>query len=1210
MPSSSSLTGKRNIAAVVISVALLGCLFILLIANYQSLSLLRRSTLEMVQHHAEKRASTLGFFFSERKDDLLYLSDNIDRSAFFENQALGMSMEYGLYEGILAIGDSFDRVLERKTLGVHHIYTQIIFVEPDGNPLVSRAVDSPDTSGIVDVLALLNPADPHPQILVRHKNDQAVEVMMALAHYHKRTYRGHILATISIETLSERLFRDTASSAGQISYILTNQGREIWHTPNAARSLTPASLPASEDLPLAQPHHFSHLSEAGDEERYIALKVAIPGSPLSVVTVYPADHVLGRTEPTMLLVGMAALSILLFSGMCWIIRVNTRNQILEARLDEASKATALVEQANRALARENAERLRTEAALRESERRYRDLTDLLPQPVFEINAEGVITFANHAAFAAFGYSVEDMDDGLHALQFVVPEDRLRASENIRRRFAGEEFPSSEYMGLRKDGSRFPILIYTAPIVKHAKPEGLRGIIIDATEHKRIEQEREATIDILRVMNSSMSMEELAQNLIQLLSSSMACDTVRIRVNWENACNIFQGRDLSDLPASTANHSCHSRWQKLSNGNGENGNGAHCLCDEMLYRYGQMDASHPTMNGSLYLGDISSLFTRVPKDDPCWSECPHFSDLDSYESLLLISLKFGRRQLGSLYLCDRRPNFFTSDQRNFVERIAENIASALAQRCADQERNRLTSVVDQATETIIITDPQGTICYVNPAFERVTGFHKEEVFNKNARILKSGMHDSSFYSDIRKTLERGETWSGRLINRRKDGSLFEEEGTISPVRDESGRIINYVAVKRDVTQEVALEKQLRQAQKMEALGTLAGGIAHDFNNILAAILGYAELSLGTHSLEARLRNNLEQVIKAGKRARDLVQQILAFSRQSEQERKPVQLGSVVQEVLTLLRASLPTTIEIHFKGDPQNGLVMADPTQIHQLLMNLCSNAACAMNEKGGSLHVELSTNRVGPHGFRMNGELSPGSYLRLTVRDTGHGIPPALLDRIFDPYFTTKEKGTGTGLGLAVVHGIVKSHEGTIAVESEPGKGTSFHVFLPMVEACTSSARDAEEPTLGGSERILLVDDEDTLVELGSMMLEGMGYRVNAQTNSLEALETFRSNPDGFDLVITDLTMPQMTGLELAQELLRIRPHLPIILCTGYSENLVPQRTKAMGVREFMTKPFLVRDLARTIRNALDNIAAPTVVEPNLDDPGAAGDGQTNTVRQ
>jgi PAS domain S-box-containing protein len=1183
MLSRSGLNRKRNIATIVIGAALLGCLTILLIANYQSLSLLRKSTLDMVQHHAEKRAAALGYFFSERKDDLRYLSDSIERSAFFENRALGMSMEYGLYEGVLAIGESFERVLQRKTLGVHHVYSQILFVEPDGHPLVARAVDSPDASAIPQVMASLNPGDPSPQILVRHVNETDVEVLIALSHYHNRTYRGHILATVSIETLSERLFRDSAASAGQISYIITDQGKVIWHSHQRdCNSLSPP-LPPHQDLPLGGPHRFSHTTGDGSQERYIALKVSIPGSPLSVVNVHPEAHVLGRTEPAMLLVVIAALSILLFSGMSWIIRVNTRNQILEARLDEASKARALVEQGNRALARENADRLRTEAALRESERRYRDLTDFLPQPVFEINAEGLLTFANHAALAAFDYSMEDMEDGLHALQFVAPEDRLRASENIRRRFAGEELPNSEYMGQRKDGSRFPILIYTAPILKNARSEGLRGIIIDATEQKRIELEREATIDILRLMNSNMSIEELAQNLIERLSTSIACDTVRIRVNWENACNVFQGRDLSDPPAFSSNHSCHSRWPKTPNGNGENGNGAHCLCDEMLQRYGQADTSSLGISGTLHLSGISSIFKEIPKDEPCWSECPHFMDLDCYESLLLVSLKFGRKHMGSLYLCDRRPDFFTPDHVRFVERIAENIASALAQRCADQERNRLTSVVDQATETIIITDPQGTICYVNPAFERVSGFRKEEVLNRNARILKSGMHDGRYYSGIRKTLERGETWSGRLINRRKDGTLFEEEGTISPVRDESGKIINYVAVKRDVTQEVALEKQLRQAQKMEALGTLAGGIAHDFNNILAAILGYAELSMGSQSLDERLRNNLEQVIKAGKRARDLVQQILAFSRQSEQERKPVQLGSVIQEVLALLRASLPTTIDIRFKGERQNGLVMADPTQIHQLLMNLCSNAAYAMNEKGGSLHVELSTNRVGAHGFRMSGELSPGSYVRLTVRDTGHGIPPALLDRIFDPYFTTKEKGTGTGLGLAVVHGIVKSHDGAIAVESELGKGTSFHVFLPVIEASSSSARDEEDAPSGGSERILLVDDEDTLVELGSMMLEGMGYKVNGQTSSLEALDLFRQDPRGFDLVITDLTMPQMTGLELAQELLRIRPDLPIILCTGYSENLMPQSTRAMGVRELMTKPFLVRDLARTIRNALDD---------------------------
>jgi PAS domain S-box-containing protein len=1178
-----NLIRGRNAATIFIGLALLSCLAFLLIANYRSMSLLRASALDMVQHYSEKRAATLYHFFSERKDDVRVLSENIERSSFFENRAIGTSTEYGLYEGLLAMDDSFARVLERKTLGVHRVYSQIVFLESDGTPLLTRAAAPHLRSDLDGIPKSLNPADPNPQVFVWQPEGKPPEIMITIAHYHEKHYRGHILATISMETLGEHLFREASFGNGQFSYVVTNQGTDIWHSLNCPEMKELPPLRALYEFPMGRPHHFPRLTKDGVEEPCIAVRTSIASTPLDLVTVFPASQVLGETEPAQLLVVIAALSVLLCSGMFFIVRINTRNEVLQARLDESSKAKSLVEEGNHALALENAERLRTEAALRESERRYRDLTDLLPQPVFEVNGEGYVTFANHAACSAFGYMYEDIESGFHALHMIAPEDRVRASENLRRRFAGEALPSSEYTAIRKDGSRFPILIYTAPIVKDEGPAGLRGIIIDATEHKRIEQEKETTIDILRLMNSASDMEELAQSLIQHLCVSIGCDAARIRVNWDNACSIFQGHDMNGLCSITSNHSCDTIGHKSSGGNGSSPGAAHCLCDDMLHRRGLAEEHASTLNGTLYISESSIVFAEIPEDHLCRSQCPHFSTLDSYESIIIVPLRFGRKHLGSLYLCDRHPGFFRIDQVSFIERVSENIASALAQRCADQERNRLTSVVEQAAETIIITDPRGNIQYVNPAFQKVTGYLKEEVLNRNARILKSGNHNPDFYSQMWAKLLKGETWMGRLINRKKDGTLFEEEGTITPVRDESGKTINYVAVKRDVTQEVALENQLRQAQKMEALGTLAGGIAHDFNNILTAILGYSELSIGDQELAPKLRGNLEQVIKAGKRARDLVQQILAFSRQSEQAHKPVQLGAVIREVLALLRASLPATIKIHYKGDPQNGLVMADPTQIHQLLMNLCSNAAHAMKEKGGALHVDLATYKVGSRVSPMNQNLNPGSYLRLTVRDTGHGIPTAHLDRIFDPYFTTKEKGTGTGLGLAVVHGIVKSHEGAIAVESEVGKGTSFHVFLPSIQAVSDGEKRGEDIPLGGSESILLVDDEDTLVELGILMLEGMGYRVTGQTSSLEALEMFQRSPDSFDLVITDLTMPNMTGIELARSLLHIRPRLPIILCTGYSENLMPERTRAMGVREFMTKPFLVRDLARTIRKALEH---------------------------
>jgi nitrogen-specific signal transduction histidine kinase/CheY-like chemotaxis protein len=391
------------------------------------------------------------------------------------------------------------------------------------------------------------------------------------------------------------------------------------------------------------------------------------------------------------------------------------------------------------------------------------------------------------------------------------------------------------------------------------------------------------------------------------------------------------------------------------------------------------------------------------------------------------------------------------------------------------------------------------------------------------------------------------------------------------------------VGRDVTHLVRLEKQLRQAQKMEAIGTLAGGIAHDFNNILTIIIGYAEILLDTCSEDDPMRTDLQEVLSAGYRGRSLVEQILTFSRQTEQEQKPLQIGSVIKETLKLLRASIPKTVEIREDVAPEAGMVLADPTQIHQVLMNLCTNAAHAMREKGGELEVRLvDVNLDAETVAARYPNLTPGPYLRLTVQDTGHGMEREVMERIFDPFFTTKGPGEGTGLGLAMVYGIVRAHRGEITVYSEPGKGTTFNVFFPKIENQTSAETISPRPPSEGQERILFVDDEKVVVQMGRKMLERLGYQVTTSTDGSDALETFRSQPEQFDLVITDQTMPNMTGAELAQELMRIRPDIPVILCSGFSELIDQEKAKAMGIQEFIMKPLLMHEIAETIRNILD----------------------------
>ncbi len=421
-------------------------------------------------------------------------------------------------------------------------------------------------------------------------------------------------------------------------------------------------------------------------------------------------------------------------------------------------------------------------------------------------------------------------------------------------------------------------------------------------------------------------------------------------------------------------------------------------------------------------------------------------------------------------------------------------------------------------------------------------------------------------------------------------------TIAPIIDKNGKITGVVHTAKDITDQKRIECQLRQAQKMEAVGTLAGGIAHDFNNILTPLLGYSELALtdippGADQAQA----DILEVLKAGERARELVKQILTFSQQHEQERQPLRMQYVVKEALKLLRASLPTTIEIKTTIDEKCGQVLSDPTQIHQVLMNLCTNAYHAMRDKGGVLGVTLRPVEIHQEDAGQFVGLRTGKYLKMEVSDTGCGMAPDISEKIFEPYFTTKKKGEGTGLGLSVVHGIVSSHGGHISVYSEPGQGTTFKIYFPQYENSGTVAdidQEAGEEAPHGTERLLVVDDEATIVDVESRILTGLGYQVTGVTSSQEAMQLFARQPEAFDLVITDMTMPKMTGLSLARQLLAMRADLPIILCTGFSETVNEQSAKAIGIREFIMKPIDRTGLATVIRKTLDENPADTHLNP------------------
>ncbi len=520
----------------------------------------------------------------------------------------------------------------------------------------------------------------------------------------------------------------------------------------------------------------------------------------------------------------------------------------------------------------------------------------------------------------------------------------------------------------------------------------------------------------------------------------------------------------------------------------------------------------------------------------------------------------------------------------------------------EERKRVENALRESTETlraILAASPVGiglvrgrTLHWVNKALcdlldheegslagkEAKAFFSSQEKWRAAARALITGIEKTGV-GGVEASLV---TRSGREMDCLLQGS------PIDPMNLSRGIIVTALDLterKRAEEDRILLERQLHHGQKMQAIGTLAGGIAHDFNNILGAIIGYAELALTNMTSHTRLERNLGGVLKASLRAKELVQQILTLTRQSEEQLEPLELGPIIKEALRFLRASLPTTIEIRQEITSGSHTVYANATQIHQVLMNLGTNAAHAMREQGGIIEVDLRDVDLDSHDVLLMPDLKPGPHVRLSVRDTGHGIPAAVLERVFDPYFTTKAPGEGTGLGLAVVQGIVKSQSGSVSVYSEVGRGTVFHVFLPRMIGMERIEEPVAEEPPRGDEGILLIDDDPTLAELGKESLEALGYHVVAKTSSVEALEIFRAQPERFALVITDQTMPDMTGTALAVKLMEIRPGIPIILCTGYSEQVTKNRAQEMGICEFMMKPLVVGDLARTIRKVLDEYA-------------------------
>jgi PAS domain S-box-containing protein len=803
-----------------------------------------------------------------------------------------------------------------------------------------------------------------------------------------------------------------------------------------------------------------------------------------------------------------------------------------------------------------------------SEDIFRVIFENSAAPTTVINADGTLAMVNEAYCALIGFPPEELI-GSDWLRNVVEEDaqRLSAPEGWRGSRSGSSPAPLEKMEFRFRHARGDLRQGLVSLAAIAGSERLIGTFTDITERKKHEA------DVERLSRLYASLSQINQAIVRAKSrEELFAQICRAAIIWGKFKLAWVGwvNPLTQSVEVLASH-------------GESG----YLNNVRVYADDRPEGSGPTgtciREGRTY---VCNDFFADPATKP-WRER---AKTHGFAASIAVPIRFRGAIAGALTVYGSEKGVFGEKEIDLMQEAADDISFALDKlqdlsdhQQAEAANHQLMVAIDQAVEAIVFADAQGTILFVNQGFETATGYTREEILGKNPRLLKSGKQSEAFYKQLWQTISSGRVWQGHFTNRRKDGSLFEEDATISPIRNLAGEIVSYVAVKRDVTREVQLERQLIESQKMEAIGQLAGGVAHDYNNILAANMMSLDLLHGDPSLSPQARELVLGLQRGEERAADLTRQLLLFSRRQTIQTRKLELNALLAEELKMLRRLLGEHIDLVFEPHGQKAWIQADAGMMEQVIMNLCINARDAM-PKGGQITVTINLATLSATDAQSNVDARAGRFACLSVEDVGTGIPEEIRERIFEPFFTTKEAGKGTGLGLATAYGIVKQHQGWIEVRSEIGKGSQFLVYIPVVASEAQLEEAAQrKKAQRGTETILVVEDEPTVRKTIAACLHLRGYRVLEASDGVEAKTLWSQAREQVDLLLTDMVMPGgISGLDLAEACQASRPGLPTIILSGYSAELAASGLPSRPGLTHLLKPCNATELSAAIRKALE----------------------------